>query len=1111
MDDPELKPDESGTNSTVQVDPQSADEILNQLSNLISELQSNPFDYNSHKLNIELCKKLGIEMVEELNQARNLMSDYFPADQDFFSDWISDLKSFGNSPYDLNMIQSVLKVYEQASSYSFFPTIEASRLDFIIQLYYDSRLMKRPNEDLLELVEGNSDEASIELGENDNQISEEMLQVQDFVNEEMVRELAVDVIDKVGHHLCESSKIWNLWAVHEFTVFKKDPTEDRLSRFKAMLHSRLGVPHLDSANTFQVYSTLITKHENDHYEEEMVAANAIYCSARKLTDDREIREAQLKKSGYSCEEYLKYLSWEVSRKPIEFDLCYVLFERALLQHPNTPELWTEFLRFLTQCRDQPMLPITIARRATRTIPWCGDIWAGAIRAFERNGQSIEVVEDLCSRAINSKFLEHDAEALVAFTIGRADFHRRRLDAYISAGGFENLEQVLALVEGVAKPLLNGIEKLKKLFPRSGDPSCRLEKYLVTLYEHHDRADEASKVWEKTTKRYRETYSTWISAADFEVRRKNLGRAREYFKKAANIKLDYPEYLLQAWLAFEHHFGNLDELEHATFKVNNIMKGINARRKRASVDHFIHSTDQTSNPADKEVNDDNQYYQAPTSDAKSVDLKRKAEEALGKDEPTLINVNAGAEQSQASNSLGEKNISDLKRDRENSTVLLAGLQPDITESKISQLFRDCGKIREIVIHRVDSSEVVATVEFWDRDSVLPAQTKDKKQLDGQEISVTLAWRSTLYVTNFSEDAKDDWIREKFSRYGKIFDVRWPSKRFKSTRRFCYVQFTSPESAESALELHELEVAPQQKMSVLISNPARKQSRTDVGANDRELYITCLSKFVQENDLRKLFSPFGEITGVRLMLDSAGHSKGFAFVEFKDESSAKAALSVNNVELKKRRIGVTISSGKGQLLSKRSSASAEKKISSLVSHRSRSVKVSNLPEGFQEALVQQAFETFGKVIKIITYPDKKEALVEFESEKDSGKVMLDPNPIYVNEQKVEVSVPISGTANDGTKGSGSSESFVPLLPRKAAIKGQRSRLGIGSKKNEKTELIRSDSERRHKKIDVDIEDKEATTNKKSKNDAGLNKIEKSDGSGSDNYGGKGQDEFRKMLLK
>jgi len=29
-----------------------------------------------------------------------------------------------------------------------------------------------------------------------------------------------------------------------------------------------------------------------------------------------------------------------------------------------------------------------------------------------------------------------------------------------------------------------------------------------------------------------------------------------------------------------------------------------------------------------------------------------------------------------------------------------------------------------------------------------------------------------------------------QFGTILDVRWPSKRIKSARRFCYIQYTSP---------------------------------------------------------------------------------------------------------------------------------------------------------------------------------------------------------------------------------------------------------------------------------------------------------------------------------
>jgi RNA recognition motif-containing protein len=98
----------------------------------------------------------------------------------------------------------------------------------------------------------------------------------------------------------------------------------------------------------------------------------------------------------------------------------------------------------------------------------------------------------------------------------------------------------------------------------------------------------------------------------------------------------------------------------------------------------------------------------------------------------------------------------------------------------------------------------------QESVPAALTKDKKRVRGEEVSVHLAWKSTLYVTNFPESADDSAVKELFgqvmfeveygvrctnelAKYGIIFDVRWPSKKFKNTRRFCYVQYASPVSA------------------------------------------------------------------------------------------------------------------------------------------------------------------------------------------------------------------------------------------------------------------------------------------------------------------------------
>ena len=42
-----------------------------------------------------------------------------------------------------------------------------------------------------------------------------------------------------------------------------------------------------------------------------------------------------------------------------------------------------------------------------------------------------------------------------------------------------------------------------------------------------------------------------------------------------------------------------------------------------------------------------------------------------------------------------------------------------------------------------------------------------------------------------------------------------------------------------------------LNVYISNPERKKERTDVDADERELYVAGLSKFTTKEDLENLF--------------------------------------------------------------------------------------------------------------------------------------------------------------------------------------------------------------------------------------------------------------------
>jgi RNA recognition motif-containing protein len=56
----------------------------------------------------------------------------------------------------------------------------------------------------------------------------------------------------------------------------------------------------------------------------------------------------------------------------------------------------------------------------------------------------------------------------------------------------------------------------------------------------------------------------------------------------------------------------------------------------------------------------------------------------------------------------------------------------------------------------------------------------------------------------------------------------------------------------------------------------------------IYVGNLAHETTEADLRAAFSPFGEITSIKMVTDRRGRPKGFAYVELSDEASATAAM-------------------------------------------------------------------------------------------------------------------------------------------------------------------------------------------------------------------------------
>ncbi|RPD38224.1 RNA recognition motif domain-containing protein [Chitinophaga barathri] len=76
----------------------------------------------------------------------------------------------------------------------------------------------------------------------------------------------------------------------------------------------------------------------------------------------------------------------------------------------------------------------------------------------------------------------------------------------------------------------------------------------------------------------------------------------------------------------------------------------------------------------------------------------------------------------------------------------------------------------------------------------------------------------------------------------------------------------------------------------------------------MYVSNLMSHVTDTDLKNLFSVYGRVTACKIISDSVtGVSRGFAFVEMKDDEAILAMKELEGVNLEGRKLSVAEAKG------------------------------------------------------------------------------------------------------------------------------------------------------------------------------------------------------------
>ncbi|KAL6721456.1 Splicing factor [Lecanora helva] len=1008
-------------------------EELETITQLANHLTANPFAYESH---VELIKILHRGLMEiphserntynllpDLQSAREIMNARFGLGEDLWVDWIHDQIMLARSLEDhITVMELCEKAVEEEPNST---KVWESYGQFMLFLYKSAF----PEEERVAGI--GTLAANLTWEVEDRIVAKEVFGWQQMI---AVWERG---FKETMYRLNDSHILWDTYTELLLHQLASSPSQDAIAQVQFHFVTRLQTPHAAWDNTLSAYSTFVSNYDNSNYENTMVAATRLGAEAKAKASAREdlelsvLRASQTNDKALELGAYSEYLEWELAqsrrKKIFDFELACALFQRATLRFSATPEIWEGYAMFLVEeashGHDTSAYPIL--ERATRHCPWSGTLWSQHLLAAENNNLHFTEVEDIKHKATSSGLLEAGGmEEVLKVQSAWCGFLRRR------AINRESTDEDMDVAEVGIRSAIENMETLgKDKYGKEyqGDPQYRLEKIYIKYLSQGCQWESARAEFEKLVPRRGHSYEfwlryylwemgTWGKIAYSENGHKQFSKPTEATKVLARAmkrpKVDWPEKIIET---YQYHCEDNEDAKELQSSIVQVWKAKRSVQKRRALESY-QAYDAAQAQAVHQQQPQNEIIMDDGENSKVN--KRKREDDV---EATTSKKVRPAENDDTDPQVEEQQPSApslIKRDRENATVVVKNLPAEITDTKVRQYFRDCGTINSLKLMPEDGGDsATASIEFDAKDDVLTAQTKDGKLFEGRAIEVKVGSGSTLYVCNFPPTADEVWVRKMFGKFGDIVDIRFPSLKFNTHRRFCYVQFKLSQDAQAATQLDGEDLGGDLRLLAKISDPGHKKDREGAIYEGREIYLANLDWQATPKDLKRAFSKYGTVEKTRIPKKVDGSSKGIGFVVFSTKDEAEAALEMNLTQFKSRVLNVMMSTNdkskrqEARIItstSQRSTASpgpqnhriptnggsnnaasptppaAER--SKYAEIQARTVALLNIPDTINEARIRALAEPYGELVKVSLRLDHQGVLVEYKDEGSAGKASL-----------------------------------------------------------------------------------------------------------------------------
>uniref|UniRef100_A0A4W6GB41 Spliceosome associated factor 3, U4/U6 recycling protein n=1 Tax=Lates calcarifer TaxID=8187 RepID=A0A4W6GB41_LATCA len=660
-----------------------------------------------------------------------------------------------------------------------------------------------------------------------------------------VRSIFERAVTAVGLHMTKGQTVWEAYREFENAILST------LERIHTLFRRQLAVPLMDMEATYAEY---------EEWSEHGVPDTVIHQykkALQQMEKCKSFEESLLVAEPPKLAEYQAYIDFEL--KEGDPARIQITFERTLAENCLVPDMWAKYTTYLDRQLKVRDLVLSTHERAVRNCPWTMGLWKSYLLALERHGADHQVVSDVFEKALNAGFIQ--ATDYVEIWQAYLDYLRRRVD-------FKSSKELEELRGAFSRSLDYMKQDVEERFGESGDPSCIIMQIWARIEALHCKnMQKARELWDSIMTKGNAKYANmWLEYYNLERSYGDSVHCRKALHRAVQCTSDYPEHVCEVLLTFERVEGSLEDWDVAVQKTETRLNRINEQRAKVAEKEANLARQEEERAEQRRKAKSDKKAQKKVQKGTRFGEKRKAEQDDYQDEwnddseqapkrnapPGYKPAPPGTKKDQAAAAAAQRHNDDKPELRnDNSSVFISNLAYTLEEpeTKLRTLFETCGPIKQIrpVFSNRGSFKGYCYVQFESPVSVAEALKLDRREVEGRPMFVspcvdknknpdfkvfkynTSMEKHKIFISGLPFSCTKEQLEEICKIHGTIKEVRLVTYRSGKPKGLAYVEFgDETQASQAVLKMDGMEVGDN-KISVAISNPPRRNLMDKPGSS------------------------------------------------------------------------------------------------------------------------------------------------------------------------------------------------------------------------------------------------------------------------------------------